>query len=183
MPTALITGVAGQDGSYLAEFLLQRDYRVVGTTRDARRTLELPYARALAGVELLEGDGSRVEDWTEILRRERPDEVYHLVKSMVENYEHYEGTTPDTKQFAFDAVLKEPLVVPFHEGTVRYFEERGVWTEELERKNDELIERGERMREAWPGVVESSSSAEELEQNWTDWKTDELDGEETDDAN
>ena len=58
-----------------------------------------------------------------------------------------------------------------------------MWTEELERKNDELIERGERMREAWPGVVESSSSAEELEQNWTDWKTDELDGEETDDAN
>ena len=78
MPTALITGVAGQDGSYLAEFLLQKDYHVVGTTRDARRALELPYARALAGVELLEGDGSRVEDWTEILRRERPDEVYHL---------------------------------------------------------------------------------------------------------
>ena len=42
----------------------------------------------------------------------------------------------------------------------------------------ELRRIGERMREAWPGVVESSSSAEELEQNWTDWKTDELDGEE-----
>ena len=133
-----------------------------------------------------EGESARVLEYTiplTTMGSRDADEVYHLVKSMVENYEHYEGTTPDTKQFGFDAVLKEPLVVPFHEGTVRYFEERGVWTEELERKNDELIERGERMREAWPGVVESSSSAEELEQNWTDWKTDELDGEETDDAN
>lgn len=133
-----------------------------------------------------EGESARVLEYTiplTTMGSRDADEVYLLVKSMVENYEHYEGTTPDTKQFAFDAVLKEPLVVPFHEGTVRYFEERGVWTEELERKNDELIERGERMREAWPGVVESSSSAEELEQNWTDWKTDELDGEETDDAN
>lgn len=132
-----------------------------------------------------EGESARVLEYTiplTTMGSRDADEVYHLVKSMVENYEHYEGTTPDTKQFGFDAVLKEPLVVPFHEGTVRYFEERGVWTEELERKNDELIERGERMREAWPGVVESSS-AEELEQNWTDWKTDELDSEETDDEN
>lgn len=132
-----------------------------------------------------EGESARVLEYTiplTTMASRDADEVYHLVTSMVENYEHYEGTTPDTKQFGFDAVLKEPLVVPFHEGTVRYFEERGVWTEELERKNDELIERGERMREAWPGVVESSS-AEELEQNWTDWKKTELDDEGNDDDN
>jgi uncharacterized protein len=136
-----------------------------------------------AGME--EGESARVLEYTiplTTMGSRDEDEVYHLVKSMVENYEHYEDTTPDTNKFGFDAVLKEPLVVPFHEGTVRYFEERGVWSEELERKNDELIERGERLREAWPGVVESSS-AEDLEQNWTDWKNNELDSEGTDDEN
>jgi TRAP transporter TAXI family solute receptor len=136
-----------------------------------------------AGVE--EGESARVLEYTiplTTLGSRDADEVYHLVKAMVENYEHYEGTTPDTKQFDFDAVLKEPLVVPFHEGTVRYFEERGVWNEELGRKNDALVERGERLREAWPGVV-GSSSAEDLERNWTDWKTTELDTEGTDDEN
>ncbi|WP_424347496.1 TAXI family TRAP transporter solute-binding subunit [Kocuria sp. CH-021] len=131
-----------------------------------------------SGAGLEEGESARVLEYTIPLTTTADrdaDEVYHLVKAMVENYEHYEGTTPDTKQFSFDAVLKEPLVVPFHEGTVRYFEERGVWTEELERKNDQLVERGERMREAWPGVVESSAE-EELERNWTEWKQKELDG-------
>lgn len=79
MPTALITGVAGQDGSYLAEFLIGRGYRVVGTTRDLRRALELPYARALAGVELIQGSIESSPDFLRaILERERPDEVYHL---------------------------------------------------------------------------------------------------------
>ncbi len=42
MPTALITGVTGQDGSYLADFLLTQGYRVVGMVRRAstERTLE-----------------------------------------------------------------------------------------------------------------------------------------------
>jgi hypothetical protein len=129
------------------------------------------------GAGLEKGETARVLEYTipiTTMGSRDPDEVHDLVEAIVDNYEHYEGTTPDTKQFAFDTVLKEPLVVPFHEGTVRYFEERGVWTEELERKNDQLIQRGERMREAWPGVVESSSE-EDLERNWANWKKTELD--------
>jgi len=38
MPTALITGVTGQDGSYLAEFLLEKGYIVHGIKRRAERT-------------------------------------------------------------------------------------------------------------------------------------------------
>jgi TRAP transporter TAXI family solute receptor len=132
-----------------------------------------------AGME--KGESARVLEYTiplTTLASRDADEVYHLVKSMVEHYERYGTTTPDTHRFSFDAVLKEPLVVPFHEGTVRYFEERGVWTEELERKNQELVERGERMREGWPGVVESSSE-ETLAQDWAEWKKTELDTEPT----
>ncbi|MDM7991649.1 TAXI family TRAP transporter solute-binding subunit [Arthrobacter sp. zg-Y877] len=124
-----------------------------------------------------EGETARVLEYTiplTTMGSRDADEVYNLVKAMVDNFEHYETTTPDASQFSFEAVLKEPLVVPFHEGTVRYFEEQGAWTEELERKNNELIERGERMREAWPGILESSEP-EELERNWTEWKKTELD--------
>jgi GDPmannose 4,6-dehydratase len=79
MPTALITGVSGQDGSYLAELLLSKDYRVIGLTRNARRALETDYARALAGIELVEGSfESSPSIFGDLLRRERPDEVYHL---------------------------------------------------------------------------------------------------------
>ena len=130
-----------------------------------------------AGME--EGESARVLEYTiplTTLGSRDADEVHGVVRAVAENFEHYEGTTPDAKQFSFEAVLKEPLVVPFHEGTVRYFEERGVWTEELQRKNDALIERGERMREAWPGVVEASSE-EDLAANWAAWKKTELDAE------
>ena len=76
MPTALITGVSGQDGSYLAEFLLGQEYEVIGTTRDARRALYLPWARALVGVDLVELPDS--QDVADLVRSRKPDEVYHL---------------------------------------------------------------------------------------------------------
>lgn len=79
MPTALITGVSGQDGSYLSEFLLAKDYRVVGLTRNPRRALESDYARALVGVDLVEGS---LDAWPsmykDLIQREKPDEIYHL---------------------------------------------------------------------------------------------------------
>jgi GDPmannose 4,6-dehydratase len=77
MPTALITGVSGQDGSYLAEFLVDRDYRVIGTTRNAARALKGPFAAALRGVELLELESPEL--WlAKLVQHARPDEVYHL---------------------------------------------------------------------------------------------------------
>jgi GDPmannose 4,6-dehydratase len=79
MPTALITGIAGQDGSYLAEFLVSKDYEVIGTTRNARRALELPYARAFAGVDLVEVTGNPASpEVGALIDSRRPDEIYHL---------------------------------------------------------------------------------------------------------
>jgi GDPmannose 4,6-dehydratase len=79
MPTALITGVTGQDGSYLAEFLLSKDYDVIGTTRDVRRALELPHARAFAGVDLVEvAPDPMVADLLALIEQRKPDEIYHL---------------------------------------------------------------------------------------------------------
>jgi GDPmannose 4,6-dehydratase len=78
MKTALITGITGQDGSYLAEFLLERGYRVVGMIR--RLSLE-NYARIehLADrVELTQGDLLDQVSLANILQEYEPEEVYNL---------------------------------------------------------------------------------------------------------
>ena len=78
--TALITGVTGQDGAYLSQFLLSQGYRVVGATRRAS-TLNLPRLAALDLVDRLELLTLDVQDFTSIMRLlqdVQPDEIYHL---------------------------------------------------------------------------------------------------------
>ena len=78
MPTALITGITGQDGSYLAEFLLERGYDVVGMVR---RTSTLNFHRISHiqdQIELVSGDMLDQISLIHILEEHRPDEVYNL---------------------------------------------------------------------------------------------------------
>jgi len=72
-PRALVTGAGGQDGSYLAESLLERGYEVVGVVRDAKRAYD-----HLAGVELVEVDLLDQAALAGVLREHRPREVYNL---------------------------------------------------------------------------------------------------------
>jgi len=78
MSTALITGVSGQDGSYLAELLVGKGYRVAGTTRDIAAARHTPYAAALAGVELFENALDSRPAVSDLLTRIQPNEIYHL---------------------------------------------------------------------------------------------------------
>ena len=78
MPTALITGITGQDGSYLAEFLLEKGYRVVGVVR---RTSHHSYERIahLNGqVEIVSADLLDQHSLTQVVKESKPDEVYNL---------------------------------------------------------------------------------------------------------
>jgi GDPmannose 4,6-dehydratase len=77
MTTALITGLAGQDGIYLGRYLLARGYRVIGTVRSARRSRPL-LATYLPGVKAYEIDVRNSEALGVLLDRERPEEVYNL---------------------------------------------------------------------------------------------------------
>ena len=78
MPTALITGITGQDGSYLAEFLLAKGYRVVGIVRRSSTT---PYARIghlVDEVQLCSADLLDQTSLTDVVHDTRPDEIYNL---------------------------------------------------------------------------------------------------------
>ena len=78
MPKALITGVTGQDGSYLAELLLSKGYDVVGVVR---RTSHHSYERIehlLDRIEVVAADLLDQHSLTVVLQDTRPDEVYNL---------------------------------------------------------------------------------------------------------
>lgn len=78
MPTALVTGVTGQDGSYLAEFLLGQGYKVIGMVR---RTSTLKFERIdhiQDQIEIVQGDLLDQMSLISLLQEHEPDEVYNL---------------------------------------------------------------------------------------------------------
>ena len=75
---ALITGVTGQDGSYLAEFLLNRGYQVFGMTRRTSTVTMERIAHLVDDLEIVQGDLLDQNSLAEALRTVRPDEVYNL---------------------------------------------------------------------------------------------------------
>ena len=76
--TALITGITGQDGSYLAEFLLDQGYRVVGMTRRSSTVTIDRIAHLMDVIEIVQGDLLDQNSLANALREVRPDEVYNL---------------------------------------------------------------------------------------------------------
>jgi len=78
MPTALITGITGQDGSYLAEFLLAKGYRVVGIVRRSSTTPYERIAHLVDRVELLSADLLDQTSLVDAMDAVRPDEIYNL---------------------------------------------------------------------------------------------------------
>lgn len=78
MPTALITGITGQDGSYLAEFLLEQGYDVVGMVRRTSTINFHRIAHIQDRIKLVSGDMLDQISLVHILEEYRPDEVYNL---------------------------------------------------------------------------------------------------------
>ena len=78
MYKALITGITGQDGTYLAELLLSKGYQVIGTIRNARKYRETRHLEMESEVELVEWDMLSQERITALLSQYRPVEIYKL---------------------------------------------------------------------------------------------------------
>ncbi len=78
MPRALITGITGQDGSYLAEHLIELGYDVFGMIRGQNNPRRPAVERLLPDVRLIEGDLLDASSIIAALRTSQPDEVYNL---------------------------------------------------------------------------------------------------------
>lgn len=75
---ALITGVSGQDGSYLAELLMTKGYTVVGVVRDIQNAKNKVELTSLNHLTLVEWDFINQDVMTNLLKKYRPKEVYNL---------------------------------------------------------------------------------------------------------
>ena len=76
--TALITGITGKDGSYLAEHLLEQGYRVVGMTRRSSTDVHERIEHIVDRIEIVSGDLLDQSSMTKIVAEVRPEEIYNL---------------------------------------------------------------------------------------------------------
>lgn len=79
------------------------------------------------------------------------DEVYALTKAMVENHDAYKDAAPGAEGWALE-VQDLTWVIPYHEGTIRYFQEAGVWTDEAAAHNARLLARQQVLADAWAAL-------------------------------
>lgn len=75
---ALITGVTGQDGSYLAELLLEKGYKVYGLRRRTSTPITVNIAHIQNEIEFIDGDLLDQGSLVQAVKQSRPDEVYNL---------------------------------------------------------------------------------------------------------
>lgn len=78
MKRALITGINGQDGSHLAELLLQKGYEVYGLKRRTSTANIYRIKNILSEIKLIDGDMSDSSSLVEAVKQSKPDEVYNL---------------------------------------------------------------------------------------------------------
>jgi GDPmannose 4,6-dehydratase len=82
MPTALITGISGQDGAYLSRLLLEKGYKVVGLMRRSASSdvvgERLRWLGVIDRVTLVDGNMTDLSSLIRVVQEHRPDEVYNL---------------------------------------------------------------------------------------------------------
>ena len=120
MPTALITGITGQDGSYLAEFLLKKGYRVVGV---ARRSSTVTYERIqhiLDDITVVQGDLHDQGSLLSFLEEYRPTEVYNLAaQSFVPTSWNQPALTGDVTALGVTRLLE---AIRFVDPKIRFYQ-------------------------------------------------------------
>jgi len=78
VPTALITGITGQDGSYLAELLLEKGYRVIGMVRRSSVVTFERIQHIQDIVDIIQGDLHDQSSLMDLIEQYKPDEIYNL---------------------------------------------------------------------------------------------------------
>lgn len=97
------------------------------------------------------------------------EDIYALVKAMDGTYDKWKDAAANLHNWHKESVLTEPLGVPLHEGTIKFLEEEGLWSEEYQAKNDELVERAEKLQKAWEETMKSADKEDISEKELPDY--------------
>ena len=89
---------------------------------------------------------------------DRPADTVHAVtKAMIDTYDKYKDGAPGAEGMAL-SLQNMTWVVPYHDGTIRAFKEKGVWTDAAQKHNDALIKRQATMADAWKAYAAGAPS-------------------------
>ena len=101
------------------------------------------------------------------------DLAYIMAKVIHETYDSYKSAHPDMPNWEISkAITVDNMFSPFYEGAIRYFKEIGHWTDEMEARQKELLEREEKLLKARDEVVKEAEakglSEDEMKALWTE---------------
>jgi len=120
MPTAIITGITGQDGSYLAELLLKKGYRVIGV---ARRSSTVNYERIqhfVDDITVVQGDLQDQGSLLSLMEEYKPSEVYNLAaQSFVPTSWNQPALTGDVTALGVTRILE---AIRFVNSKIRFYQ-------------------------------------------------------------
>jgi TRAP transporter TAXI family solute receptor len=93
--------------------------------------------------------------------------AYNLVKVLIENHAEYKDAAPGNDGYALEQ-QEMTWVVPFHDGVVRYYKERGIWTPAMQQHQDTLVKRQQILADAWKKFTASNPprEKEQFAENW-----------------
>ena len=87
------------------------------------------------------------------------DDVYNLVKAMIEGYDGYKDNAPGASGLAVKTQAKN-WAVPVHKGAVKAFKEAGVWSDDQEKYNNALLKRQQVLIAAWTEFMKGNPSSD-----------------------
>jgi GDPmannose 4,6-dehydratase len=120
--TALITGITGQDGAYLSQLLLSKNYRVVGLIRSVggSNTYRLKYLDILDEITLMECDLQDLSQVIKILNEVKPEEIYNLAaqSSVSLSFQQPIGTI----QFNINSVVNILEAIRISNAAIRFYQ-------------------------------------------------------------
>jgi len=120
MPTALITGITGQDGSYLAELLLSKGYRVIGVARRSSTVTNERIEHLLDDITVVQGDLHDQGSLLALLEEYQPSEVYNLAaQSFVPTSWNQPALTGDITALGVTRILE---AVRFVNPKIRFYQ-------------------------------------------------------------
>ena len=120
MPTALITGITGQDGSYLAELLLSKGYKVVGVARRSSTVTNERISHLLDDITVVQGDLHDQGSLLALMEEYEPSEVYNLAaQSFVPTSWNQPALTGDITAIGVTRILE---AIRFVDPKIRFYQ-------------------------------------------------------------
>lgn len=93
------------------------------------------------------------------------DQVYALTKAVLESYDSFKDSAPASIGYSLDRQVLS-WVLPYHPGSVRYFKEKGLWTDEADSNNQMLLKRQDVLAAAWAEMMSKSVSEDDFRTEW-----------------